>query len=119
MTPGPEPKSGAAPAAPPSLANMPTSGDYLYEQLKLDKKSLTLSPEATDVITIHNTAPGAMELSVLQRPPGVDAKLSRSSLNSGEKATLTVTAGKDMQAGDLRLQVDPIGMTLVIPISRK
>jgi hypothetical protein len=119
MTPGPEPKSGAAPAAPPSLANMPTSGDFLYEQLKLDKKSLTLSPEATDVITIHNTAPGAMEVSVLQRPPGVEAKLSRSSLNSGEKATLTVTAGKDIQPGDLRLLVDPSGRTRVIPISRK
>jgi hypothetical protein len=60
-----------------------------------------------------------MDVSVLQRPAGIDAKLSRSHLDSGEKATLTVTAGKEIQAGELRLQVDPIGMTLVIPISRK
>ena len=119
MTPGPEIKGTNALPAPPSAENLPTSGDFLFEQVKLDKKSLTLAPEGSEVITIHNTAPGAMDVSVLQRPPGVEAKLSRSTLNSGEKATLTVTAGKDLQSGDLRLQVDPIGMTVVIPIVRK
>jgi hypothetical protein len=119
MTPGPEPKSGAAAPGPPSVANMPTSPDFLFEQVRLDKKALALAPESSDVITIHNTAPGVMEVLILQRPGGVEAKLSKSSLNSGEKATLTVTAGKEMQPGELRLQVDPIGMTVVVPITRK
>jgi len=118
MTPGPEVKGGSQ-APPPGMANMPTSTDFLFQQVKLDKKSLTLSPESSDVITIHNTAPGVMEVSVVQRPPGIEAKLSKSSLSSGEDATLTVTAGKAIQAGELRLQVNPIGMTLVIPIVRK
>ena len=119
MTPGPEVKnSGAAPSMP-SAANMPTSADFLFEQVKLDKKALTLAPGGSEVITIHNTAPGVMTVSVLQRPAGIDAKLSKASLNSGEKGMLTVTAGKEIQAGDLRLSIDPIGLTVVVPITRK
>lgn len=119
MTPGPEMKNGVAAPSMPSAANIPTSADFLFDQVKLDKSALTLAPGGSEVITIHNTAPGTMSVSVLQRPAGIDAKLSKASLNSGEKGTLTVTAGKEIQGGDLRLQVDPIGMTVVIPITRK
>lgn len=119
MTPGPETKSGVTAPSLPGASNIPTSTDFLFEQVKLDKNALTLAPGGSEVITIHNTAPGVMAVSVLQRPAGIDAKLSKANLNSGEKCTLTVTAGKEIQGGDLRLQVDPIGMTLVIPITRK
>jgi hypothetical protein len=119
MTPGPDFKPGGAAPAPPNLANMPTTGDFLFDQVKLDKKALSLAPETTEVIAVHNTAPGNMDVSVLQRPGGVEAKLSKNSLAAGEKATLTVTTAKEFQAGELRLRVEPIGQTMVIPIARK
>jgi len=58
-------------------------------------------------------------VTVIQTPPGIDAKLSKSSLHAGEKATLTVTAGKEPQSGSVRLQVDPIGQIFVIAVTAK
>jgi hypothetical protein len=118
MTPGPEVGGTAAPV-PPTAANIPTNTDFLFEQVKLDKKSLTVPPGRSEVITIHNTAPGVMDISVRQAPPGVEAKLSKSSLKSDEKATLTVTSGKEPKSGDVQLQVEPIGQTIVISIVAK
>jgi hypothetical protein len=115
MTPGPE-VAGSKQAA---LPNIPTSGDFLFDQVKLDKKELTVPPGRSDVLTIHNTAPGIMNISVIQAPPGIEAKLNKSSLNSDEKATLTVTSGKEPQSGELQLQVEPIGQKIVIPIVAK
>jgi hypothetical protein len=60
-----------------------------------------------------------MTVTVLQAPPGVTAKLSKSKLETDEKATLTVTCSKEAQSGEVRLTVDPIGQTLVIPLTAK
>ena len=116
MTPGPE-TGTAAPA--PAVAAMPTSADFLFEQVKLDKKNVSVPPGKTEVITIHNTAPGLMTVSVVNVPKGIEAKLSKSNLESGEKATLTVSNPKEGQAGDLRLNVDPIGQIFTIPVATK
>ena len=118
MSAGPDsPANGAPPT--PSAAQLPTSPDFLFTQVKLDKKALETPPGHTDTLTIHNTAPGLMTVSIIQAPPGIEAKLSKSSLNADEKATLTVSATKDARPGDLRLQVDPIGQVFTIPITTK
>lgn len=118
MTAGPE-VAGTTAAVAPSAANIPTTVDFLFDQVKLDKKSLTVPPGRSEVVNIHNTAPGDMEIKVIQAPPGIEAKLSKSSLKPDEKATLTVTSGKEPQSGELHLQVEPIGQTIVIPIVAK
>jgi hypothetical protein len=118
MTPGRE-AGGTGAAVAPSAANIPTTADFLFDQVKLDKKSLTVPPGRSEVITIHNTAPGVMDISVVQAPPGVEAKLSKSSLKSDERATLTVTSGKEPKSGDVQLQVEPIGQRIVIPVVAK
>jgi hypothetical protein len=118
MTPGPE-VAGTKAAAAPTMPNIPSTGDFLFDQVKLDKKQLTVPAGRSEVVTIHNTAPGVMNISVIQAPQGIEAKLSKSSLNSDEKATLTVTSGKEPQSGELHLQVEPIGQKIVIPIVAK
>ena len=49
--------------------------------------------DQSEMITILNTAPGVMDVSLIQAPPGIEAKLSKKSLNSGEGEPLSVTAG--------------------------
>jgi hypothetical protein len=117
MTPGPE--VGNPPAIGPSAANIPTTADFLFDQVKLDKKALAVPPGRSEVITILNTAPGLMTIKVVQAPLGIDAKLSKGNLNSGEKATLTVSAGKEPHSGDVHLQVEQTGQLFVIPVDAK
>lgn len=119
MTPGPEPVNRETGTPAPSAANIPTSPDFLFNQVKLDKTSISLAAGQSDVLTIHNTAPGVMGLSVIQKPAGFEAKLDKSSLNADEKGTLTVTAGKEPHPGTLRLQVDPIGQIFDVTVTIK
>ncbi len=68
MKAGPEVPSSAAPASP-SAGSLPASPDFLFTQVKVDKKELVAPPGRTDMLTIHNTAPGVMTVSIIQRLP--------------------------------------------------
>jgi hypothetical protein len=116
MKGGPE---SAAGGAAPAMPVIPSSVDFLFQQIKLDKDSLTLPRLEAGDVTITNTAPGAMKITVTGKPPGIEATLSKSNLGSGEKATLTVTASRNAKPGDVQLQVYPTGQTLTIRISIK
>jgi len=118
MKAGPEVHTGSA-SPMVNMRSMPTSVDFLFKQVQIDKKELTLKPGESATVTVSNGAPGVMSLSIPGKPPGIEASLDKASLNAGEKATLTVTAGKNAGAGTLNLQVDPIGQILPIQISVK
>ena len=61
----------------------------------MDKASASLNPGETAQVTIANTAPGLMTVTIAGKLAGVEASLDKSTLQAGEKAILTVKAGKD------------------------
>jgi hypothetical protein len=115
MRPGASPESGAAP--PPSLANIPTSADFVYKQIQLDKSVVRLKTGESAEVTITNSAPGPMSVSVPAALPGLEAKLDRGTLPAGGKATLTLRAAKGAKSGVLNVQVEPTMQLLPLQIT--
>ncbi len=106
------PSSGPRTAALPST--IPADPGFAMGKVKADKTALDLKPGATGEVTFTNGAPGPMSISLQGRIPGVDVKLDRVNLTSGEKAILTVLAHAGAQSGTLSVQVDQTNE--VIPI---
>jgi hypothetical protein len=118
MKPGPFPEKGGPPP-PPSMASIPTTADFLFQQIRVDKAEVILKPGESAEVTITNRAPGLMSVSVPAPLPGIEAKLDKSTLPAGGKATLTLRAAKGAKSGILNLQVEitmqviPILVTIV------
>ncbi len=115
MTPGASPPAGAAP--PPSLPNIPTSADFLFKQIQLDKGAVRLKPGESAQVIISNAAPGVMSLLLPASLLGVEAKLDKSALPAGGKATLTLRAAKGAKSGVLNVQVEQTMQLLPIQIT--
>lgn len=115
MKPGPFPEKGAAP--PPSLANIPTSADFLYKLIRLDKTAVQLRAGESAEVTIASGAPGPVELSVPAALPGIEAKLDKGTLPGGGKATLTLRAAQGAKSGVLNIQVEPTMQRLPLQIT--
>ena len=116
MTAGPFPAKGG-PTLPPSLDNIPTSADFLYKQIQLDKDAVRLKPGESAQVTISSGATGMMSLSLRAAIPLVEAKLDKSALPAGGKATLTLRAAKGAKSGVLNVQVEPTMQLLPIQIT--
>jgi hypothetical protein len=119
MTPGGAPTNagpdGVAPAFPP----IPTTPDFLYDLVKVDKRDVELKRGESAQVTISNTAPGVMNLEVLGKLAGVEAKLDNLSMKANEKAVLTLKAGDDAQSGSLQIFVRPIEQSIPINVTVK
>jgi hypothetical protein len=116
MTPGAFPEKGAA-APPPSLASIPTSADFVFKQIQLDKNSVSLKAGESTQVIISNRAPGPMGVSLSPALPGIEAKLDKSSVPAGGKSVLTLTAAKGAKSGVLNVQVEQTLQMLPIQIS--
>jgi hypothetical protein len=116
MTPGPYPVAGSA-TAPPSLSNIPKTADFLYNQMQLDKSAVRLKAGETAEVVITNGAPGLMSVSVPTALPGVEAKLDKSALPAGGKATLALRALKGAASGVLNVKVEPTMQLIPIQIT--
>jgi hypothetical protein len=86
---------------------------------KTDKDSVELSPGSAADVTISNGSPGPMTVQVLGALAGIEAKLDRTQVKAGERAVLTLRAGKDAQSGTLQVRIDPIGKIIPIQVSVK
>jgi hypothetical protein len=115
MKPGASPAKGAAP--PPSLASIPTSPDFLFKQIQLDKTAVRLRAGESAEVTVTNGAPGEMALSVPAGLPGLEAKLDKGTLPAGGKATLTLRAAKGAKSGVLNVQVEPTMQLLPLQVT--
>jgi hypothetical protein len=113
MTPGPPQRSasGSIPAIPTSVP------DFIYKQVKADKASVTLKAGESERVTITNGASGAMNISLLGTVPGVEVKLDRTVLNTGEKAVLTVRADSGAKSGVLTIQVEQTNQVIPIQVA--
>ena len=102
-------------SAPKTIPAIPTTvPDYIYQQVKADKASVSLKVGESEQVTVTNSAPGTMNISVTGSLPGVEVKLDRTVLNTGEKAVLTFQASNEAQSGVLSIQVEQTNQ--VIPI---
>jgi hypothetical protein len=117
MNPGPPKQSGTATGAIPAIPT--TVPDFIYQQVKADKASLSLQVGESDQVTITNSAPGPMNISLTGTVPGVEVKLDRTVLNAGEKAVLTVRATNGARPGVLSIQVEQTNQVIPIQISIK
>ena len=118
MTPFGKLGAGSAPgsaSATKSIPEIPTTvPDFIYKLVKADKASVTLQAGESGQVTITNSAPGPMNISLTGSVPGVEVKLDRTVLKAGEKAVLTVRAGDNAKSGVLSIQV--VQTNQVIPI---
>jgi hypothetical protein len=114
MKPGPA--AAVVNGAPISINNIPTSPDFLFNQVKLDKTEITLKPGDDVTVTVSNSAPGMITLTIPTPLPGIQALLDKTTLQSGEKATLLLKAGENAKSAVLNLQVDPINQLLPLQI---
>jgi hypothetical protein len=115
MKPGPFPTKDAAP--PPSLGNIPTTADFLFKQIQLDKDAVRLKAGESAEVTISNGAPGPMVVKLPAELPGVEANLDKYTLPAGGKAVLTLRAAKGAKSGVLNVQVEPTMQLLPIQIT--
>jgi len=119
MTAGKTPGKGGA----PSLPTIPTSPDFVLKQVKLDRAAVKMKAGEPETVTISSAAPGVMNISLSPLPAGVEGKLDRTSLNSGEKATLTLTlVDRKIEPGALgvvHVVVEQTGQYLPIQLNVK
>jgi hypothetical protein len=114
VKPGPTSSPGSAtPSLPQSI---PTIKDlsFIFTQVKADKTAVTLKSDETEQVTITNTAQGNMNLALMVVPPGIDAKLDKTNLGAGEKAVLTLRAGKSARPGVVSLRVEQTNQIISI-----
>jgi hypothetical protein len=112
MQPGPASPGGA----PPRLPAIPSGKDlaFIFSQVKADKPAVSLKLGEPEQVTITNGAQGQVTLSLTGTLPGIDVKLDRMNLGSGEKAVVTLRAGNNAKPGVLSLRVEQTNQ--VIPI---
>ena len=116
MTPGAFPEKGA-PAPPPSLASIPTSADFVFKQIQLDKNAVRLKAGESTEVTISNSAPGPMAVSLSPALPGIEVSLDKPNVPAGGKAVLTLRASKGAKSGVLNVQVEQTLQFLPIQIA--
>jgi hypothetical protein len=95
----------------------PEEMNFIFSQVKADKTGVTLKAGESDQVTISNGAQGQMSISILGAPPGVDVKLDRMDLKSGEKAVLTFRAGAGAKPGVLTVRVEQTNQVIPIQVS--
>ncbi|HXB68577.1 MAG TPA: hypothetical protein VNY05_10055 [Candidatus Acidoferrales bacterium] len=104
---------------PPALPPVPANADFLFTQVKLDKTAVTLTAGESETVTIVNGAPGLTNISLGGMLPGIEGKLDRTSLQAGEKATLSLRAGNNAKPGIINVVVDLTGQLLPIQVHVK
>jgi hypothetical protein len=102
-----------------ALPPIPSNADFLFTQLQLDKKAVTLKSGESETVTIANGAPGVIDISLSAMLPGVEGKLDHTSLKAGEKATLTLRAGSNAKPGIINVVVGQTGQYLPIQVNVK
>jgi hypothetical protein len=102
-----------------TLPPIPTTADFAMHLVKPESTAVELKPGASAQITFNNTARGMAFLSVQDLPDGVEAKFDRTQLSAGEKAVLTIKAGKNARPGRIAVGVMPTSETIAIALSVK
>jgi hypothetical protein len=108
--------AAANPSAPPMPKDLPRDSGFALGRVLVEKEQIKLSAGGTEKILIANGSPGPITLEYGYPLPGIEAKLDRSELPRGEKAVLTLTAGKEPAGGFYYLRIMPTGEALRINV---
>jgi hypothetical protein len=120
MKPGPDDPPGAA--APSGLAQAP-SLDQLSQLVAIDKPVVNLSATSSSaVVVLSSRMPGKVTAGIEGAlPKGLEAKLDRSELKTGETAKLTLKLQDAAKIGSdsyvVRLRVDPLNQVFPIRVN--
>ena len=117
MSPGPAPGTASATKSIPEIPT--TVPDFIFKLVKADKESVALQAGESGQVTITNSAPGVMNISLTGSVPGVEVKLDRTVLKAGENAVLTMRAGDSAQSGVLSIQVAQTNQVIPIQVTIK
>jgi len=90
---------------------------FVLGLVKLDKSTVAIRKGTSETITIRNTAPGAMDVSIMGTVPGVEAKIDHPNMKIGESATLTLQAGQDAKPGQINVKVEQTGVLIPLQIT--
>ena len=93
--------------------------DFAYGKVTADKPAVTLGPGETEKVAIVNGAQGQVRLRLSGQITGVAARLDRAQVDAGDKAILSLEAGKDATGGILYVQVIPTGESIPIIVKMK
>lgn len=124
---------GFSPTLPalPGAANLPAgmgrpeaipmmgAGESSAPQFSLDRSAVVLKPSTTEKVTITNASSAPMTLFVLGKLPGVETTFDHPLIKPGEKAVLSLQAGKEAKAGILVIGVTETKSMVSLPVSVK
>jgi len=119
MSPGPPVYTAQHDPDTRALPALPTTADFLYDLIKLDKRDVEMKRGESVQITIENTSPGTMNLELAGKIAGVEATLDNSDPKGHEKAILSLKAGDHAESGKLDLVVNPISQVIPIHVTVK
>jgi hypothetical protein len=101
----------------PIPKEQPTDISIAFGKVQVDKEQVKLESGVAETVTIVNNADGTVRLEPGYALGGIETKLDRTELGKGEKAILTLTAGKNASGGFYYIGVTPTGETLHIQVS--
>jgi hypothetical protein len=110
------PTTPATPALPAMPKDLPKDAGFVLGKVQMDKSNVRISAGGTQKVTIANGSTGTISLEYGYPLGGIQAKLDRTEVNRGEKAVLTLTAGKEPTGGTYYVRVMPTGESLVINV---
>ena len=106
--------TGTTPPGMPS--EMPKDPSFAMGKVLIDKNEVKVAPGASETVVVANSSQGPFTLEPGAPLPGIEAKLDRTELGRGEKATLTLTASKEAKGGFYYLRVMPTGEPIRIRV---
>jgi hypothetical protein len=112
--------NGAAnPALPAMPKELPTDPSFALGRIQIDKPQVKLAAGTAETVAISNASTGPVTLELGYPLQGIEAKLDRTEVGKGEKAILTLTAGKEPAGGTYYLRVMPTGEAIRIQVQVK
>ena len=117
MSPGPAVYSGQSDPNTHALPSIPSTPDFLYSLIKVEKRDVELKRGESAEVTIENTSPGTMNLELAGKIADVEATLDNPNPKGKEKAILTLKAGKNAESGTLDIVVNPISQLIPIHVT--
>jgi hypothetical protein len=98
---------------------IPQDPSFVLGKVQVDKAQVELAPGTATPITISNGSAGLITLELGYPLKGIEAKLDRTDVAGGEKAVLTLTAGKEPSPGTFYLRVVQTGEAIRILVQVK
>lgn len=109
--------SGAVAATMPTMPkDLPKDASSLFGKVQLERPEMELKSGESQTVAIYNGAPGPITLELGYPLKGIETKLDRTDLTAGQKAILTMTAGKEPVGGPYSLRVMPTGEILNLKV---